>query len=58
MKILLAREGSAELRRRILDYLLRVDEPELADICIVRGPDDLDPRMPPFVTAFLAHMWC
>jgi 8-oxo-dGTP pyrophosphatase MutT (NUDIX family) len=58
MKVLHARKGSEEVRRRILDYLAAENEPELADIRVVRGPDDLDPSMPAFVTAFLAHMWC
>ena len=31
-------------------------QPELADIRIVRAPD-FDPMMPPFVTAFLTHVW-
>jgi len=57
MKLLHARESAAELRVRILDHLAREQEPELADIRIVRGPADLDPEMPPFVTAFLGHMW-
>ena len=57
MKVLHARDSAAELRTRILDHLAREREPELADIRIVRDPGDLDPRMPPFVTAFLAHMW-
>ena len=49
---------SAEaLRRRILDHLASQRQPELADIRIVRGPADLDPMMPPFVLAFLRHMW-
>jgi hypothetical protein len=31
--------------------------PELADIRIVRGPADIDSRMPPSVTAFLERQW-
>ena len=31
--------------------------PELTDIHIVRGPADIDPRMPRFVVAFLEHAW-
>jgi 8-oxo-dGTP pyrophosphatase MutT (NUDIX family) len=57
MKPLDAPMSAAELRRVILDRLAREAQPELADIRIVRGPDDLDPMMPPFMTAFLAHAW-
>jgi hypothetical protein len=35
----------------------REREPELADVRDVRGPADFDPMMPPFVTAFLMHVW-
>ena len=55
MKVMHARESAVALRTRILEHLAREHEPELADIRIVRGPADLDPRMPPFVTAFLAN---
>ena len=45
------------LRARILDALARQDEPELADIHIVRGPADLLPeRMPAFQLAY-AEWW-
>jgi hypothetical protein len=57
MKILRAREPAAALRARIRAYLAREQEPELSDMVIVRGPADLDPRMPLFVTAFLSHVW-
>ena len=57
IKILQARDSAAVLRARIMDYLAREREPELADIRIVRGPADFDPMMPPFVTAFLRHIW-
>ena len=53
----MSRDTAAVLRERILDYLAREREPELADIRIVRGAADLDPMMPPFVTAFLRHVW-
>jgi 8-oxo-dGTP pyrophosphatase MutT (NUDIX family) len=50
--------GTAEdARARILANLARQDEPELADIRIVRGPADFDAAMPRFVTAYLAHVW-
>ena len=57
MKRLRARETAVDLRARILANLAQEPQPELADIRIVRGPADLDPMMPPFVTAFLRHVW-
>jgi hypothetical protein len=57
MKLLRARQSAAELRACILDYLAGERKPELTDIRIVRGPSDLDPMMPSFVTAYLRHMW-
>jgi hypothetical protein len=57
LKLLQARETAEVLRRRILAYLAREPAPELADIRVVHGPDDLDPMMPSFITAFLAHVW-
>ncbi len=50
-KVLNAREPAEALRRRILGHLASQPQPELADIRIVRGPADLDPLMPPFVSA-------
>jgi 8-oxo-dGTP pyrophosphatase MutT (NUDIX family) len=57
IKLLHASEPAASVRARILAHLARDEEPELADIVIVRGPADLDPRMPPFVVAFLNAFW-
>jgi 8-oxo-dGTP pyrophosphatase MutT (NUDIX family) len=57
VKTLHARETAAALRARILAHLADEVQPELADIRIVRGPADFDPMMPPFVTAFLTHVW-
>jgi 8-oxo-dGTP pyrophosphatase MutT (NUDIX family) len=57
IKLLHARESAVALRARILANLARETEPELADIRIAHGPADLDPMMPPFVTAFLSHVW-
>ena len=44
-------------REKILAHLAREIEPELSDIRIVRGPADLDSAMPPFVIAYLNHVW-
>ncbi len=57
MKVLAAPVPADALRARILAHLAGQHEPELADIRIVRGPADLDPMMPEFVKAFLAHSW-
>lgn len=56
-KILRSRQTADQLRRRILAHLASQAEPELADIRAVRGPADLDPMMPPFVSGFLRHIW-
>jgi 8-oxo-dGTP pyrophosphatase MutT (NUDIX family) len=57
MKVLRAPEPAAQLRARIVDHLAGDPEPELSDIMVVREPADLDARVPPFVTAFLLHVW-
>jgi hypothetical protein len=38
-------------------HLAREKELELSDICIVCSAADFDPAMPPFITAYLTHMW-
>ena len=55
MKVLHSRERAEALRARVLDHLAHERQPELADLRIVRGPADVDPMMPRFVTAFLAQ---
>jgi 8-oxo-dGTP pyrophosphatase MutT (NUDIX family) len=57
IKVLRSRDSAASLRSRILDYLARERQPELADIRIVRDPGDFDAAMPRFVTAFLARQF-
>jgi 8-oxo-dGTP pyrophosphatase MutT (NUDIX family) len=57
IKLLHTPETAAVLRERILGHLAREAQPELSDIRIVRGPADLDPMMPPFMTAYLTHSW-
>ena len=53
IKVLRSRESAETLRVRVLGHLARERQPELADLRIARGPADLDPAMPRFVTAFL-----
>jgi 8-oxo-dGTP pyrophosphatase MutT (NUDIX family) len=57
IKLIQADDSATDLRARILDHLAREDQPELADIRIVREPADFDPVMPTFVTAFLSYIW-
>ncbi len=57
VKVLQSADKAEALRARILRHLAREAEPELADMVIVRGPADLDRRMPPYVTAFLSKYW-
>jgi hypothetical protein len=46
-----------ELRTRIMRTIDRQARPELVDIRILRGPADLDSRLPPFMVAFLEQAW-
>jgi 8-oxo-dGTP pyrophosphatase MutT (NUDIX family) len=57
MKRLTARHGADELRGRIMGHIAGDRHRELADIRIVRGPADIDSRMPPSVVAFLERQW-
>jgi 8-oxo-dGTP pyrophosphatase MutT (NUDIX family) len=53
IKVLRSGEDSVALRKRVLLHLASEQQPELADIRIIRKHKDLDPAMPHFVTAFL-----
>lgn len=57
LKVFNAPEPAIVLRQRVLEFLGREAQPELADLAIVRGPTDLDGRVPDFVSAFLQHVW-
>jgi 8-oxo-dGTP pyrophosphatase MutT (NUDIX family) len=53
MKVVQSNEPATALRDRVRAYLATQERPELADIHVVRGVDDLRPTMPPYVAAFL-----
>jgi hypothetical protein len=53
IRILHARERADALRARIRANLALENQPEFADIHIVRGRADFHPRIEPFVTTFL-----
>jgi 8-oxo-dGTP pyrophosphatase MutT (NUDIX family) len=57
MKAMDSTKPAAALHSHIADYLRSQATPELADIRIVRGVADLDPKMPRFITAYLTAMW-
>jgi hypothetical protein len=57
MKRLTARQSAEELRERVRRHIAAEENPELADMRIVRGPADIDSRMPPSVVAFLERQW-
>src|SRR3989442_1338870 len=57
MKAMDSAKPAAALRSHIADYLRSQATPELADIRIVRGVADLDPKMPRFIVAYLSAMW-
>jgi 8-oxo-dGTP pyrophosphatase MutT (NUDIX family) len=57
MKAIEADRPAAAMREEVLRHIATEARPELADIRIVRSPDDFDPAMPDFVTAYLSYVW-
>jgi 8-oxo-dGTP pyrophosphatase MutT (NUDIX family) len=57
LKIFQSPLPAESLRDQVRGVLAQQADPELADIRIVRGTEDLDPLMPNFVRDFLVHMW-
>lgn len=57
LKRMRAAEPAETLRERVRANLAGQQAPELADMYIARGPADLHPGMPEFITAFLAQEW-
>ena len=55
IKLLRSAHSATDLRARILKNLASEAQPELADIRIVRGPADFDPKMLDFVTAVMVQ---
>lgn len=58
LKRMRSQDSAEDLRQRVRGYLASQHAPELADMYIARGPADLDPSMPEFITAFLMQEWC
>lgn len=57
MKHVTARADAQALRGRIMAHIAQQEHPEFVDIDILRGPDDLTPKLPSFMVAFLEHAW-
>ena len=57
LKRMRSRQPAETLRERVRGYLASQHVPELADMYIARGPADLHPGMPEFITAFLTQEW-
>jgi hypothetical protein len=57
MKVMQADRPSEDLRGEVLRHIAMEARPELADVRIVRSPEDFDPAMPDFVTAYLSYVW-
>jgi hypothetical protein len=54
---LTSRDTADVLRRRVLAHIAAEARPELCNAHMVRGPQQLDARMPKFVRAFLQEQW-
>jgi hypothetical protein len=52
-----SRQNANDLRGRVINHIRAEQQPELSDVHIVRGPAQLDPRMPTYVTAFFQEQW-
>jgi 8-oxo-dGTP pyrophosphatase MutT (NUDIX family) len=57
LKPVRARQNADALRTRIMGHIAQQKHPEFIAIRILRGPRDLDSRLPNFVVAFLEHAW-
>jgi 8-oxo-dGTP pyrophosphatase MutT (NUDIX family) len=57
MRALEAPEDAETLAARVRVHLATTPRPELADVVIVRGRDDLTPAMPDFTRAYLEAMF-
>ena len=54
---LISRQNADDLHRRVTRHIRGEQQPEPSDMRIMRGPAQLDARMPTFVTAFLQEQW-
>ena len=57
IKVLRSWDNAASLQARIREHVARDPKAELAGTSTARGPKDLTPAMPDFITAFLEYRW-
>jgi len=57
MRALVARETSDEVAARITAFNARQERPEIAEVVIARGPEDLNEAMHDFTRAYLTYVW-
>jgi 8-oxo-dGTP pyrophosphatase MutT (NUDIX family) len=58
VKVIRAKHPAERVAKRIWANLADQTQPEFSDIQIVRSPSDLDSRMPAWMHAFFAPIWC
>ncbi|GAB4070320.1 NUDIX hydrolase [Ancylobacter sonchi] len=49
--------GADALAARIRGFIASEERSELADVVVVRGPDEVDEAMPPFIRTYLLACW-
>jgi 8-oxo-dGTP pyrophosphatase MutT (NUDIX family) len=57
IKRLRSAESAEHVRNRILTFLARDSQPELADMRVFYGVNDLTPAVKPYVRLYLEHVW-
>ncbi|GLK84576.1 hypothetical protein GCM10017653_26460 [Ancylobacter defluvii] len=57
MRELFSPLGADELVARIRAFLATEERPELEDVVVARGPDDVGEAMPPFIRTYLLACW-
>lgn len=57
IKRLRSTESAAAIRERVIAFLSRDEQPEFADIRFFYRTGELTPAVPPYVQAYLRHIW-
>lgn len=57
LREIVAQEEAHALAARIRAHIAREERPEIDEVIIARGPDDLAEAMPPFIRSYLRSVW-